>query len=197
MTGPLDSADVHLNDGQERINLGSLLVPSAPGIDVQVQVDEASGQIVQLTFAGYDGAVQVQPYAAPKSGGLWDQVREEIRSGIVESGGRAEVREGSFGTELFADVVNSEGDQTPARFAGAEGPRWFVRLIFLGAATAPGNSAAALEALIRRVVVVRGTEAMASGRPLVMRLPEAAAAPSVAVPDLNPFERGPEITEIR
>jgi len=196
-TGPLDLADIDPADGIERVDLGSLLVATTPGIDVQVQVDEASGQIVQLTFTGYDGAVQVQPYAAPKSGGLWDQVRDEIHAGITESGGRGEVREGTFGIELFADVVNSEGDLSPARFAGVEGPRWFVRLIFLGAATAPGNSAAALESMVRRLVVVRGPEAMASGRPLPLRLPDAQdAAPSVAVPALQPLERGPEITEI-
>jgi hypothetical protein len=53
---------------------------------------------------------------------------------------------------------------------------------------------------VRDVVVVRGGEAMAPRELLPLRLPDAAAAPAPEPegrPPLDPFERGPEITEIR
>lgn len=196
--GPWDESEIDFNDGVERVNLGGLLVTGMPGVDVQVQVDQSSGNIVQLTFAGFDGAVQIQPYAAPKSGGYWEIVLAEILSGINGSGGLVEKVEGPFGTELHAQVSDESGHRVPARFAGIDGPRWFLRAVFLGAAARPGNAAAALENVVRGLVVVRGREAMAAGAPITMRLPDAPVAPAtVSVPALDPFERGPEITEIR
>ncbi|MEY4136652.1 MAG: hypothetical protein RL205_780 [Actinomycetota bacterium] len=196
--GPWDESEVDFNDGVERVNLGGLLVTGMPGVDVQVQVDQASGNVVQLTFAGFEGAVQIQPYAAPKSGGYWETVRGEILAGINGSGGLVETVEGPFGPELHAQVHDESGHLVPARFAGIDGPRWFLRAVFLGAAARSGNAAAALENVVRSLVVVRGREAMAAGSAIPMRLPDAPVAPAtVSVPVIDPFERGPEITEIR
>jgi hypothetical protein len=196
--GPWDESEIDFNDGVERVNLGGLLVIGMPGVDVQVQVDQTSGNVVQLTFAGFEGAVQIQPYAAPKSGGYWDVVRGEILAGVNTSGGLVEVVEGPFGPELHAQVNDESGHKVPARVAGIDGPRWFVRAVFLGAAARPGNAAAALENVVRSLVVVRGHSAMAAGAPIPMRLPDAPVAPAtVSVPVIDPFERGPEITEIR
>lgn len=198
--GPWDESEADLADGVERLDLGALRVAPSPGVDVQVQVDETSGQVSQLTFARPDAAVQVQPYAAPRSGGLWDDVRAQIKSSINQSGGLVEDGEGPFGPELRAQVRASDDSNTlqPARFTGVEGPRWFLRAVFLGAAARPGDAATALEAMVRNLVVVRGNEAMPVGAPMVMTLPQAAApdAPDAA-PVLSPFERGPEITETR
>jgi hypothetical protein len=47
-------------------------------------------------------------------------------------------------------------------------------------------------------VVVRGSEAKAPGEALLLRVPTEAAGPAPAGrPPLNPFERGPEISEVR
>jgi hypothetical protein len=196
--GPWDESEIDFNANVDRVNLGGLLVTSMPGVDVQVQVDQSTGNVVQLTFAGFDGAVQVQPYAAPKSGGYWETVSGGIVSGINSAGGLVEVVEGSFGPELHAQVTDESGHQVPARFVGIDGPRWFLRAVFLGAAARPGNAAAALENVVRSLVVVRGREAMAAGSAIMMRLPDAPVpAATVNVPTLDPFERGPEVTEIR
>jgi len=86
-----------------------------------------------------------------------------------------------------------------------DGPRWFLRAVFTGAAVEPAR-AGAVEDLVRALVVNRGTEAMAPRELLPLKLPEmpsegGAPADEEAGPqsagDLNPFERGPEITEIR
>ena len=110
--------------------------------------------------------VQVQPYAAPRSGGLWEDVRAQIKSSINQSGGLVEEAEGPFGPELRAQVKASDGTGglQPARFTGIEGPRWFLRAVFLGAAAREGAAATALEDMVRSLVVVRGGEAMPVGR---------------------------------
>ena len=117
---------------------------------------------------------------------------------------------GPFGRELLVRHARSgradgrTGHQTQ-RFAGVDGPRWFLRAVFQGPAVhrtrRPPPSSSRWSA---DVVVVRGAEAMAPRELLPLRLPEAAdAGRRRAEPEqadgrsLDPFERGPEITEIR
>ena len=96
------------------------------------------------------------------------------------------------------------GHQTQ-RFVGVDGPRWFLRAVFQGPAAHDEAVAAELESVVREVVVVRGGEAMAPRELLPLRLPEAAdgrrrrraGAAEAERPSLDPFTRGPEITEIR
>lgn len=199
--GPWDVAEYEAPEGEQRLDLGALLVAQQAGVDVQVQADENTGQVILLTFARPDGAVQVQPFAAPRSGGLWDSVRGQIKTSINQGGGLVEEAQGSFGVELRAQVRNNDGstNMQPARFVGIDGPRWFLRAVFLGAATKPGPAATSLESMVRSLVVVRGSEAMPVGEPIPLRLPNSGGASPTAqaAPTLSPFARGPEITETR
>jgi hypothetical protein len=200
--GPWDVTEVDFSQDVERLDLGALRVTASEGVDVQVQVDESSGNIVQLTFAKADGAVQVQPYAAPRSGGLWETVRSQIKSSINQGGGLVEEVEGPFGVELRAQVkADGSPNLQPARFTGIEGPRWFLRAVFLGAAARPGPTTDVLEQMVRSLIVVRGAEAMPVGAPIPLKLPNSEpvvpgdAPASITLP--SPFARGPEITETR
>lgn len=195
--GPWDESEIDFGDGVERVDLGGLLVPATQGMDVQVQVDEQSGAVVQVTLVVQNGAVQVQPFAAPRSGGMWDDVRPQIARSISTGGGLVEEGHGPFGAELRAQVKSDSGMQ-PARFVGIEGPRWFLRGVFLGDAARAGASADVLESIVRTLVVVRGGEAMPVGSPIPMRLPVVPGEEQDSTaPSINPFVRGPEITEIR
>ena len=64
----------------------------------------------------------------------------------------------------------------PIRFVGVDGPRWFLRGLFAGAAAADPAAAAPLEAVLREVVVVRGDHPMPPRDLLELRLPPEAAA---------------------
>ena len=198
LTGPRDIAEVDPASLADRMDLGSMLVPSIPGLQVQVQADQKSGTITQVTFALPGGAVQVQPYAAPRSGGLWEDVRGQLMTSINASGGLVEERQGEFGTEIHAQVKAENGALQPARFVGVEGPRWFVRGVFIGAAARDPEAAKPLEEAFREVVVIRGDAALPVGAPLPLTMPNAApnAAPEPK-PQPSPFVRGPEITETR
>lgn len=198
--GPYDIGVIDLADGVNRIDLGAILIAALDGVDVQVQVDEQTGAVSSVTLASGDAAVQVQPFAAPRTASLWEDIRGQIRDSIGQSGGLVEEASGSFGQELRAQVNPGDGSTglQPARFVGVDGPRWFLRAIFLGSAARPGPSAERLESAVRSLVVVRGHEALPVGTPLPLQLPhmdEPASATEKPFP--SPFTRGPEITEIR
>ena len=162
--------------------LGSLLVPTDPAdstVKLQVQADPNTGVVSQFSLVTQDSAVQVQPYAAPRSGGCGKKSGAN-RVVINKSGGLVEKADGSFGVELRAQVTGQDGKAQPARFCGVDGPRWFLRFVFLGKASRDSGAAEALEKAIRGMVVVRGNDAMPMGNALPLRVPrdETGSAPS-------------------
>ena len=211
--GPFDLAEVDDPADGGRVDLGGLWLPGRPGLEVRIEADQETSEVVAVTLVLGEGALQVQPFAAPRSEGIWDDVRAEIRAGITKQGGTADEVDGPLGTELRTRVPvrAADGTQTvqPARFLGVDGPRWFLRGVLTGKpAVQPGpETDAELFAVFREIVVVRGDEAMAPRDPIPLRLP---VAPTVspaeagmdetgsdaAESELKPFERGPEITEI-
>ena len=99
-TGPWDAGqDV---PDLERIDFGSLLVPTGEGIEVQVSV--VDNQPAWVTVMQGDSGLQLQAFAAPKSGGLWDEVRQEIAAEVTRSGGQCAEADGPFGVELRARI---------------------------------------------------------------------------------------------
>jgi hypothetical protein len=210
--GPFDLAEVDDPAAGGRVDLGGLWLPGRPGLEVRIEADQETSEVVAVTLVLGEGALQVQPFAAPRSEGIWDDVRAEIRAGITKQGGTADEVEGPLGTELRTRVPvrAADGTQTvqPARFLGVDGPRWFLRGVLTGKpAVQPGpDTDAELVAVFREIVVVRGDAAMAPRDPIPLRLPVAPAASADDQQtdeqtdehgnDLKPFERGPEITEI-
>jgi hypothetical protein len=210
--GPWDVDDAPA-DEVERLDLGGMRVPLPPGTEVRVDVGP-DGEVVAATLVQGPSSMQVSAFAAPKSAGIWDEVRAEIAQSLVRTGGRAQDIPGPHGPELFAAVPVQGGRAAPARFIGVDGPRWFLRALLTGPAAQSRSVAEPLEQALRSVVVVRGSEAMAVRDPLPLRLPrevteQAArqAAQSAGQSDapgeeaqpepLAMLERGPEITETR
>jgi hypothetical protein len=145
--------------------------------------------------------MQVHVFAAPRSEGIWDEVRGEIEEELRGDGAVTETRRGDLGTELWATVAGPEGKQ-PLRFVGIDGPRWFLRLLLTGPAATDPALAPALFESVRRIVVVRGDQPLPVRDPLPLRLPndvveqaqqteEPASRTAPSAP-----RRGPEITEI-
>ena len=99
-TGPWDAAESAT--ALERVDLGSLQVPVLPGLDIQLVFAEQHGAWVTVRHEASE--LQLQAFAAPKSGSLWEEVRGEIAAEITASGGFSEERYGTFGTELIARV---------------------------------------------------------------------------------------------
>lgn len=192
--GPKDIAEVEVD--QQWLDFGGLRLAPVEGLEVQVQLDEASGRVSLITAILGNAGAQMHAFAAPRTAGIWDEVRAEIKTGITGAGGLVEEAEGPFGLEIRARIPQEGTVLQPARFVGVDGPRWFFRAILLGDAALPGDGAAAIEDVVRNVVVVRGDAAMAPREQLPMHVPgqQPSAAPSA---NFNPYVRGPEITEVR
>ena len=171
-TGPYDEADTP-DDELERLDLGALRIPVVAGVEVRVDVNP-EGQVVAATLSYGGSEAQIGVFAAPRTAGIWDEIRGEIRGSIAAQGGTAQDRDGRFGKELVGRVPVQGGFQA-VRFVGVDGPRWFVRALFTGAAATDPARAAALEDALRNIVVLRGSSPMPVRDPLPLQLPKEVA----------------------
>lgn len=203
-TGPWDVEDAPA--GLPRVDLGAVQLPGVDGMELRMEIDEATSTVSGVSVALDGSIMQVQAFAAPRTDGIWDEIRSEIAASITQQGGTVDDLPGPFGRELLArmPVRTPEGrtGHRPARFIGADGPRWFLRGVLTGKAAVEPDAAAALERVFAQIVVVRGTDARPPRDLLPLRLPDqsgpAPAGPEgSAEPDFDPLRRGPEITEIR
>jgi hypothetical protein len=184
-TGPFDELDAP-DDDLERLDLGALRIPVLRGVEVRVDVTD--NQVVAATLSYGGSEAQLGAFAAPRTAGIWDEVRREIRASITQQGGTAQEARGRFGIELTGRIPVQGGFQQ-VRFVGVDGPRWFLRGLLSGAAAGDPAKAAVLEDAIRNVVVVRGSSPMPVRDPLPLTLPpelaeqEDAAGGAHAAPD--------------
>ncbi len=177
--GPYDIDEI--SGEPEGFDLGSLHVPVLPGVDLGVQGDP-DGKIHQVLLASGESALQLSVVAAPRTEGIWDEVRAEIRQQITGEGGVAEEIAGTYGTELRARVRTPEGP-ADVRFVGIDGPRWMVHAVYRGAAALDPEAAGPLTETLRGVVVDRGPAAMPVREPLPLRLPPEIADQVALDPD--------------
>ena len=202
-SGPWDIGEVddpEDTEEQPRIDLGSILLTGVPGSELRLQVAEETNEIVSAMMiietvveppasartapTAYSSALELGAYAAPRSGGFWAELREEIIESATAEGGSASLIEGPFGVELrrLVPVTTPDGEQgyQPSRMWVAEGPRWLLRGIVYGQAAVEDDpdSPVVRDVLsaFRGVVVRRGDEAMAPGDLLPLRMPTTTAA---------------------
>ncbi|MER7165965.1 DUF3710 domain-containing protein [Micromonospora sp. NPDC000207] len=170
--GPYDVSEAP--DGVQRLDLGSLHIPAVPEVEVRVQADP-QGVVQQVVLVHGDNALQLGVFAAPRSEGIWDEVREEIRKSLFNDGAAAQEIQGDHGIELQARVRTQDG-LTDLRFVGIDGPRWMVRGVYQGAVATDPSASGPLTECLDGLVVDRGQEAKPVREPLPLRLPREAAA---------------------
>lgn len=239
--GPFDSSEATPSDEASRLDLGSIRLVPVDGMQLRLELDEEQQTVLGAHALIGDSGVQLQAFAAPRTMGLWADIREEIAQSIVTQGGTADVVRGPLGRELVARMPSRGADGRtvfqPVRFLGVDGPRWFLRAVISGRAALDETAAEPLVELVRSVVVVRGGEAKPPREILPLQLPsditgddtaggdsetgdtaggdsetgnidpgdrvrpdaeEASEQPGkTRLDELKPFERGPEITEVR
>ena len=144
--GPWDESELP-GERDEYLDLGVVLLKAVAGVNVRLELDprDRVPRAVNMDFAG--GSVQVQVFTAPKSSGLWDEVRAELVAGLRRDGGEPTVSDGPLGMQVnarFAGLTPSGEDGFRlARFVGIDGPRWFLRCVYTGDAARPGSPPAA------------------------------------------------------
>ncbi len=170
--GPYDASEAP--EGVERLDLGSLQIPVVEGVEIRVQAGQ-DGAIQQVVLVHGPSALQLAAFAAPRTQGIWDEARAEIRTSLFNDGVAVEEEAGEYGPELRARVRTPEG-MNDLRFLGIDGPRWMIRAIYQGpAAVDPATAAGPLADCLRGVVVERGREAMPALEALPLRLPKEVA----------------------
>src|SRR4051812_27813538 len=191
-------------------------------VDQDEEGNPVGGRIVGITVVHGGSGVRVPPLAAPKKTGCWEEVRRETAEEIQEAEGQTQEAEGPCGTELHGmvpvaipeemrdqvppEIAEQGYGWQPVRFIGVDGPRWFLRGVLSGAALEDPEKAAVMEQVFQQIVVVRGDAPMPPRELLELSLPADAQEAMAAEqpegdegerPPLNPFARGPEITEVR
>lgn len=174
--GPWDSTEKQVGDDPSYVDLGALLVRGREGFTLQLPTDGEGGDIGSVVLVTEDAAMELRAFAATRSGGLWDEVRDDLIIEVERLGGHSDQLDGPFGPELHirVPVEMPDGDEgfQPSRILGIEGPRWLLRVTLLGeAALNPSDEGLLMEAL-RDVIVVRGSEPRIPREALLLTLPD-------------------------
>ncbi|MCD9197663.1 DUF3710 domain-containing protein [Aeromicrobium wangtongii] len=173
--GPWDSTERTPDEDGTYLDLGSLLVRVRPGLDVQLPTDGAEGEIGAVMLVAESSALELRAFAATRSGGLWDEVRDDLILEVARLDGECEQVDGPFGAELHvkvpAELPDGEQGFQPSRIVGIEGPRWLLRATFLGDAALNPSDDDVLMQTLRDVIVQRGPEPRIPRESLLLTLP--------------------------
>ncbi|MPZ93983.1 MAG: DUF3710 domain-containing protein [Propionibacteriales bacterium] len=184
--GPWDVDDIDLdsgdsigdstgNDSGGRVDLGGLIVTAGPGLEVRLQVDPNTQNVIAVLLVGPEGAVEARAFAAPRNETIWDDVRREIGAEATRRGGTATEQGGEFGPEVKLVVPMQTPDGKPgtqtSRVVGVSAPRWLLRGTFLGKPAVEPDPDGVVEAAFRRVIVRRGDSPMPPRASIPLTMP--------------------------
>lgn len=173
-TGPFDIDDAKPEQfdfsdfAKASLNLGSLLLPIPHEGDVQVEMGPQGPTMLHIATAY--GRITPVAFAAPTSGGQWEQSAAEIKEGLINDGLAAEIEQGPWGTE----IVGTAGDMQ-MRILGTDGKRWMLRMTASGPTQHAEKLAEIARGILARCFVARGDNPMPAGQPLPVTLPAAMA----------------------
>lgn len=177
--------------GESSMQLQALAAPKRAGIwdELRKELAEEVTQNAEGQVQETEGPFGTELHAmipAPLTPEVLEQMPEEMREQIPQ------------------EIIDQGYAWQPLRFVGVDGPRWFLRAVVTGAAVQDEEQWQFLEDLFRQVVVVRGDQPMPPRELLELTLPaEAQQAFAQQESDedegdgFDPFERGPEISEVR
>ncbi|GAB4584958.1 DUF3710 domain-containing protein [Nocardia sp. IFM 10818] len=164
-----DVADRLAAIADQRLDLGSVILPVPPGGQLQVEMTpEGAPQAVHL--ATQHGRITVAAYAAPKTAGQWRSVAADLADTLRKDGAQVSVQNGPWGRELHAVTEGAD-----LRFIGVDGYRWMVRLVAAGPSGAADEGqplVTAARAILGETVVRRGDEPLPVREPLPVVLPQ-------------------------
>ena len=171
LDGPFDIEDFDNPEDalMARLDLGSVLIPMAPGGQVQVELNQA-GVPSAIWMVTANGRFTIAAYAAPKTPGLWSEVAGELADALREDNASVSIQKGPWGREVIgtgAGVV---------RFIGVDGYRWMLRCVVNGTSQTMDALVAEARQAVADTVVRRGDTPMPVRTPLPVELPEEMAA---------------------
>ncbi len=169
-TGPFDGDAVEIEDfdfsdfSTATLDLGSMRIPLPQDSQVQVEMGDQGPKMVHIVTR--HGRITPVAFAAPRTGGLWEESAEEIIEGMRSEGMPVTQEQGPWGKEIVGT-----GSNGVIRIIGVEGPRWLYRVTL----AAPTGMEAQLAELGRETVarsfVYRGEDPVLAGNSLPVTLP--------------------------
>ena len=176
--------------GESSMQLQALAAPKRSGI-----WDELRKELAEEVTENAQG--QVQDADGPFGPELHAMIPAPLTPEVLEQM-PAEMRE-----QIPQEIIDQGYAWQPLRFIGVDGSRWFLRAVVTGAAVQDEEQWQFLEDVFRQVVVVRGDHPMPPRELLELTLPaeaqQAFAQQEEESEDdgFDPFQRGPEISEVR
>ena len=124
-------------EGSEFLDMGVLRIPMIAGLQV-LPVQDANGNILALEIVSGTAQMQLAAFAMQRSGGLWDEVRQELADQLKAEEYQVFPLPGPFGEAVLARPI-PEGKSAvegamPLLLWGIEGDRWLLRVIVRGQA---------------------------------------------------------------
>ena len=174
-TGPFDGDNVDIKDfdfsdfAEGILNLGSIQLPLPKGSQVQVEMGEQGPRMLHVVTEF--GRVTPVAFAAPNSGGMWEESSDEIIEGMRGEGMPAEFEKGPWGREVVGRGANGV-----IRIVGVEGPRWLYRVTLAAPHGKEDQLAELAHEIIARSFIYRGTAPVLAGNSLPVELPAQLAA---------------------
>jgi hypothetical protein len=178
--GPFDSGE--FSEVRPYLDFGSIRIQPRNDVAISVEVEEGTSKVVAITLDHSDSKIQLMVFAAPKSEGIWTEIRSAIAANVESQGGTIEEGHGAVGLELRAklplvDDLGRPAGFRMARFVGFDGPRWCLRGTISGAALTDQNAANAINELFRSVIVHRGDVPLPPSEPLPLHVPAGSVLP--------------------
>ena len=181
--GPLDESEA--NAVRPYVDLGGVKLVPREGLQLRLEIEEGTKRVVAVGIDFGGSTLQVQPFAAPRTSGLWNEIRAQIIEQVRSQGGEVQERQGVFGAEVVARIPVTGGEPGAtriARFVGVDGPRWFLRGVIAGKGAIEAEAATAIDEVFRSIVVVRGTTPMPPRDLIPLQVPPGAAQAAAAAP---------------
>ena len=167
LAGPFDIDDFDDPAVAElaRLDLGSVLIPMPEAGQLQIELTE-TGVPSAVWVVTPNGRFTIAAYAAPKTGGLWREVANELADSLRKDSAKVSIKNGPWGREVVGTASGV------VRFIGVDGYRWMIRCVING----PHETIEALDqearAALADTVVRRGDTPLPVRTPLAVQLPE-------------------------
>lgn len=137
--GPFDISEVDLDaDDVERLDFGCIVLSPFEGMQLQLQVDQRTKNVQAVLVMAGASAIEVALFAAPAQSSMVGEIRQEMIDATQKAGGQVSLTEGPFGTEVrrIIPMTDPKGNRVfhMSRTWFAEGPKWLLRGVVMGAA---------------------------------------------------------------
>ncbi|MBX9717694.1 MAG: DUF3710 domain-containing protein, partial [Microbacteriaceae bacterium] len=106
--GPLDESEA--NAVRPYVDLGGVKLVPREGLQLRLEIEEGTKRVVAVGIDYAGSTLQVQPFAAPRTSGLWHEIRAQIVEQVRSQGGEVQERYGVFGPEVIARIPVTGGD---------------------------------------------------------------------------------------